>query len=119
MGTIPSRYDLSFRRAAECAKWGTDGRKYRPASSIVRSAAESGRVSADLRLEPPNAGSLAPDDVLTRQEVAAWLKVRPRQLERLGVPACHLGHRTVRYLRPAVQAWLETKQRGLDNGGRR
>ena len=48
-----------------------------------------------------------PDEVLTRDEVAAWLKVRPRQLGRLGVPALRLGAKTVRYLRSDVLAWLE------------
>ena len=27
------------------------------------------------------------DTVLTRNEVAAWLKVKPRQVERLGIPS--------------------------------
>lgn len=48
----------------------------------------------------------APDAVLTRDEVAAWLKVRPRQLERMGVPALRLGPKTVRYLAADVSAWL-------------
>lgn len=48
--------------------------------------------------------------VLTRAEVAAWLKVRPRQVERLGVPCIALGRKTVRYLRSDVLTWL-TQQR--------
>jgi len=47
-----------------------------------------------------------PSDVLTRQEVADWLKVEPRQVERLGVPCLALGRKTVRYLRSDVDAWL-------------
>ena len=35
----------------------------------------------------------APDAILTRDEVAAWLKLRPRQVERLGVPCLDLGAR--------------------------
>ena len=46
-------------------------------------------------------------DVLTRAEVAAWLRVKPRQVERLGVPCISLGRKTLRYLRADVQAWLE------------
>jgi hypothetical protein len=49
--------------------------------------------------------------VMTRQEVAAWLKVHPRQVERLGVPCIALGRRTVRYLRADVLAWLEQQRK--------
>lgn len=49
--------------------------------------------------------------LMTRVEVAAWLKVRPRQVERLGVPCIALGRKTVRYLRADVLEWLE-RQRG-------
>lgn len=50
------------------------------------------------------------DEVLTRQEVAAWLKVRPRQLDRLGVPCLDLGHKTKRYLKEDVLAWLKEQR---------
>ena len=50
-------------------------------------------------------------DILTRDEVASWLKVKSRQVERLGVPCIRLGFKTVRYSRPAVQAWLDAKGR--------
>lgn len=56
-------------------------------------------------------------DVLTRDEVAAWLQVRPRQLERLGVPCLALGRKTLRYLRADVLAWLEAQR--APSGGRR
>lgn len=49
---------------------------------------------------------MTPDPILTRQEVADWLKVEPRQVERLGVPCLALGRKTVRYLRADVEAWL-------------
>lgn len=52
----------------------------------------------------------APTDVLTRDEVAAWLKIQPRQLGRLGVPCLCLGRKTLRYLRSDVQAWLEAQR---------
>ena len=47
---------------------------------------------------------------MTRREVADWLKVKPRQVERLGVPCIPLGRKTVRYLRVDVLRWL-TQQR--------
>lgn len=49
-------------------------------------------------------------DVMTREQVAAFLQVRPRQVERLGVPGIVLGRKTVRYIRRDVLRWLE-KQR--------
>jgi hypothetical protein len=54
----------------------------------------------------------APDAVLTRAEVAAWLKVRPRQVTRLGIPCLRLVRKTVRYLAQDVQAWLEARRAG-------
>lgn len=52
-----------------------------------------------------------PDDILTRQEVAAWLKVRPREVARLAVPFFDLGPKTPRYRRRDVIAWLEEQRR--------
>lgn len=51
------------------------------------------------------------DGILTREQVASWLQVRPRQVERLGVPCLQLGRKTVRYFRSDVLAWLRD-QRG-------
>jgi hypothetical protein len=53
----------------------------------------------------------APDDILNRDEVAAWLKVKPRQVERLGVPCLDLGRKTKRYLARDVFRFLEEKRR--------
>lgn len=53
----------------------------------------------------------APDDVLTREEVAAWLKIQPRQVERLGVPCLDLGRKTKRYLVKDIVAWLDARRR--------
>jgi hypothetical protein len=50
--------------------------------------------------------------ILTQKQVAEWLQLRPRQLERLGVPCLNLGHKTKRYLRQDVLAWLNTQRRG-------
>jgi len=52
-----------------------------------------------------------PTDILTRDEVAAWLKVKARQVERLGVPCLDLGRKTKRYLAKDVFGWLEGKRR--------
>ena len=49
--------------------------------------------------------------VLTRQQVAEFLQVRPRQVERLGVPCLDLGRKTKRYVREDVLAWLEAQRR--------
>lgn len=51
------------------------------------------------------------DAILTRDEVARWLKVHPRQIERLRIPYLDLGHRTRRYARADVVAWLEQQRR--------
>ena len=48
------------------------------------------------------------DPILTREEVAKWLKLAPRQVERLGVPYLRLGKRTIRYRKSEVEAWLAT-----------
>lgn len=48
-----------------------------------------------------------PDAILTRAEVAGWLRLRPRQVERLGVPVLDLGRKTKRYLARDVSAWLD------------
>ena len=48
--------------------------------------------------------------VLTPQEAATWLKVRPRQLAVLGVPHLDWGHKTKRYLARDVEAWLEEQR---------
>lgn len=61
-------------------------------------------------MKPAPVASSADATVMTRTEVAAWLKVKPRQVERLGVPCISLGRKTVRYLRADVLAWL-TQQR--------
>ena len=61
------------------------------------------------RLAPPP----TPEGILTREEVAELLKVKPRQVERLGVPHLDLGRKTKRYLLRDVLEWLE--QRRADN----
>lgn len=53
----------------------------------------------------------APDAILTREEVASWLRVRPRQVERLGVPVLDLGRKTKRYVARDVMKWLDSLRR--------
>jgi hypothetical protein len=48
--------------------------------------------------------------IMTRKEVAQWLQVKPRQVDRLGVPCIPLGRKTVRYFKGDVVEWLQ-KQR--------
>ncbi len=54
--------------------------------------------------------SAASDVILTRAEVAAWLKIKPRQVERLGVPCLDLGRKTKRYLMKEILTWLEEQR---------
>jgi hypothetical protein len=55
----------------------------------------------------------APDAVLTTDDVAAWLQIKPRAVQRLGIPAIKMGHKTVRYRAATVLKWLDSKQRAL------
>jgi hypothetical protein len=59
---------------------------------------------------PENAATYtvpAPNAILTAEQVAAWLQVKTRQVQRLGIPALRLAHKTVRYRVADVTAWLE------------
>lgn len=59
---------------------------------------------------------ITPEDVMTRSEVAAWLKVKPRQVERLRVPCLKLGHKTLRYYKPDVVTWLQQQRSSTPRG---
>jgi hypothetical protein len=89
-----------------CRQW----RRARGCWVTVRplSAREGVTPGAPIPDEP---GRQSADDVLTREQVAALLQVKPRQVERLGVPVLDLGRRTKRYLRNDVLAWLEAQRR--------
>ncbi len=52
----------------------------------------------------------SPDDILTRDEVAARLKIKPRQVQRLGIPCINLGRKTPRYLWGDVLKELEERR---------
>jgi hypothetical protein len=58
-----------------------------------------------------------PDGIMTRDELAAWLKVAPRQIDRLGIPCIDLGKKTKRYFVKDVAAWLESSARGTSKRG--
>jgi hypothetical protein len=49
----------------------------------------------------------APDAILTPDQVANWLKVKRRQVQRLGVPCVDLGPKTKRYIARDVLSWLD------------
>ena len=59
----------------------------------------------------------APDAILTAREVAALLKIKPRQVERLGIACLDLGHKTKRYFARDVFTFLENKRN--ENGRRK
>jgi hypothetical protein len=48
----------------------------------------------------------APDAILTRDEVCAWLKCAPRQVDRWDIPAIYLGPKSKRWLAKDVLDWL-------------
>ena len=64
---------------------------------------------AERRETPAAVPRIAPDAVLTKQELAAALKVSTRKIERLDLPTIYLGPRTPRYLWKAVLAVLESR----------
>ena len=68
---------------------------------------QSGRVTA------ATFGELPQDAVLTAADVAAWLKIARRQVQRLGIPWIDLGRKTPRYQVKDVLAWLETRRRAV------
>jgi len=55
---------------------------------------------------------LTPDTILTAAEVAAWLKIKPRQVQRLGIPCVDLGRKTKRYVAHDVLGWLDLQRGG-------
>jgi predicted DNA-binding transcriptional regulator AlpA len=54
--------------------------------------------------------SYPPETVLTIDEVAAWLGISKRQVERLDIPFSLLGKRTKRYVAAEVLAFLESRK---------
>jgi hypothetical protein len=62
------------------------------------------RLSGKRRAEP-----LGPLTVLTRPQLAAWLKVSERTVDRLQPPALALSEGVKRYLLQDVLAWLRAR----------
>ena len=62
-------------------------------------------------------GELPPNTLLTADEVADWLQIARRQVQRLGIPWIDLGRKTPRYQVRDILAWLETRPRDVE--GRR
>ena len=62
-------------------------------------------------------GGLPPNTLLTADEVADWLQVTRRQVQRLGIPWIDLGRKTPRYQVKDVLVWLESRRRDVE--GRR
>lgn len=62
-------------------------------------------------------GELPRDALLTADEVAEWLKVARRQVQRVGIPWIDLGRKTPRYQVKDILTWLETRRRAV--GARR
>ena len=75
----------------------------RRASSSATDALHEGKVAGVM--QQPRDQTLR--EVMTREQVAEFLQVRPRQVERLGIPGLRFGHKTWRYRRADVLAWLE------------
>jgi len=71
----------------------------------------SGRPATAAFGEPPR------DAVLTAAEVADWLRIARRQVQRLGIPWIDRGRKTPWYQVKDVQAWLEARRRAV--GSRR
>lgn len=55
---------------------------------------------------------LGPFTVLTRPQLAAWLKVSERTVDRLQPPAMALSEGVRRYLLGDVLAWLQARRNG-------
>jgi predicted DNA-binding transcriptional regulator AlpA len=49
------------------------------------------------------------DELLTRDEVAAWLKLPVRRIYELPIPKVKLGRRTVRWRRADVEDFLNRR----------
>jgi len=68
-----------------------------PRDQVVRERTEE---------EPRTSWHDPESEVMTRAEAAAFLRVSLRTLDRLPVPRVKLGHRTVRFLRADLVAYL-------------
>jgi hypothetical protein len=63
-----------------------------------------------VKRRPP--APLEPLTVLTRPQLAAWLKVSERTVDRLQPPALALSEGVRRYLLADVLSWLQARKNG-------
>jgi hypothetical protein len=83
---------------------------------IYNSGKEGTLENSSGRVPRLSFGDLPPNTLLTADEVAAWLQVARRQVQRLEIPWIDLGRKTPRYRVKDIVAWLETRRR---EGGQR
>lgn len=50
-------------------------------------------------------------EILTREQVAEWLKIKPRQVDRFGIPCILLGRKTQRWMRSDVIDFLRERRK--------
>ena len=55
---------------------------------------------------------LGPFSVMTRAQLAVWLQVTERTVDRLQVPALPLSEGVKRYLLSDVLSWLQSRRNG-------
>lgn len=67
---------------------------------------------------PPAPTQITDPEILTAKDVSRWLKCSPRHLSRLPIPVISLGHRSRRYFRADVLAWLNQQRAGGSNDSR-
>jgi hypothetical protein len=82
--------------------------EYRTATKPIRF--HSGKLAPMAAGGARDVPELGANAVMTREQVAVWLQVRPRQVERLGVPCLDLGRKTKRYLAREVLAWIQERR---------
>jgi predicted DNA-binding transcriptional regulator AlpA len=69
--------------------------------------------SVALVREPSTAGAPAGlEPLLTAEQVAAILGVRPKRVYELGIPCVHLSARSLRFRRCDVVSWIEGRRTG-------
>jgi predicted DNA-binding transcriptional regulator AlpA len=61
-----------------------------------------------LRIGNPRLNEI--DPLLTAEEVAAILGVRPKRVYELGIPSVQLSARSLRYRRDDVVSWIEERR---------
>ena len=76
-------------------------------------AAESGREEYKQRegAMDDETESLLDDRMLTAPEVADILKVRPKRVYELCIPAVRLSDRTLRWRLSSVRKWIEEREK--------